>query len=206
MTRIANPSVTDLGVTNPRAPSSGWPAMATRLRRVGVCTALVAVVVAATADPVRASDAPAVGATFKSDRIEVGYRDVAGLTEFDRSPGTRNDWVNALSKYTLAQAERLLPAGQKLSVTIIDVQRAGGYEPGRMPATPDIRIVRESTPPRIDLSFRIESAQGVVLKEGERQLRDGNFMNRARHRGEALGYEKNLIDDWLRKDVAPAKR
>ena len=68
------------------------------------------------------------------------------------------------------------------------------------------RIVRDSDPPRIDLVFRIESAQGAVLKEGERQLRDSNFLNRPRHRSEALGYEKNLIDDWLRTDVEPAKR
>jgi hypothetical protein len=196
MTRITNPEI-----TNPKAPLSGWPAVAKRLRQAGLGAALVAA--AATAGPVQAA---AVGATRKSDRIEVGYRDVARLTEFDSSPGARRDWVDALSKYTLVQAGRVLPAGQKLSVTIIDVQRAGGYEPGRMPATPDIRIVRESTPPRIDLSFRIESAQGAVLKEGERRLRDANFMNRVRHRGEALGYEKNLIDDWLRKDVAPAKR
>ena len=195
-------------ITNPEAPLSGWPAAAKRLRQAGWGAALVAAVVgvAAAAAPVRAADAPAVGATLKSDRVEVGYRDVAKLTEFDRSPGARDDWVNALSQYTLAQAGRVLPAGQKLSVTFTDVQRAGGYEPWRTPATSDIRIVRESTPPRIDLSFRIESAQGAVLMEGERQLRDRNFMNRARHRGEALGYEKNLIDDWLRKDVGPAKR
>lgn len=204
MTRITNPDL-----TNQEAPLSGWPAAAKRLLQAGLGAALVAVVVgvaaAAAAAPVRAADAPAVGATLKSDHVEVGFRDVAKLTEFDRSPGARDDWVNALSKYTLTQAGRVLPAGQKLSVTFTDVQRAGGYEPGRTPATADIRIVRESTPPRIDLSFRIESAQGAVLKEGERQLRDRNFMNRARHRGEALGYEKNLIDDWLRKDVAAPK-
>jgi len=179
-----------------------WPALPKSLRHAGLCVAFASV--AATA--ALAAEAAVVGATLKSGRVEVGYRDVAKLTEFDRSPGARDDWVDALSKYTLTQAERVLPAGQKLSVTITDVQRAGGYEPWRTPAMADIRIVRESTPPRIDLSFRIESAQGAVLKEGERQLRDRNFMNRARHRGEALGYEKNLIDDWLRKDVRAAKR
>lgn len=193
-------------IANPKAPVASRPTVASWLPQAGIGAALVAVAVAVLAGPVRATDATAVGAARKSDHVEVGYRDVAKLTEFDRSPGARNDWVDALSKYTLTQAERALPAGQKLSVTITDVQRAGGYEPGRTPATSDIRIVRESTPPRIDLSFRIESPQGALVKEGERQLRDRNFMNRARHRGEALGYEKNLIDDWLRKDVGPAKR
>ena len=187
---------------DPRVALTGLPALAKRLRQAGVCAALAVFA----AGPAWAADAPAVGATIKSDRVEVGYRDAARLTEFDRSAGDRDDWVDALSKYTLAQAERVLPAGQKLSITIIDVQRAGRYEPGRRPAAADIRIVRERTPPRIDLSFRLESAQGALVKEGERQLRDSNFMNRARHRGETLGYEKNLIDDWLRQDVGAAKR
>ena len=187
---------------DPRVALTGLPALAKRLRQAGVCAALAVFA----AGPAWAADAPAVGATIKSDRVEVGYRDAAKLTEFDRSAGDRDDWVDALSKYTLTQAERVLPAGQKLSITITDVQRAGRYEPGRRPAAADILIVRERTPPRIDLSFRLESAQGALVKEGERQLRDSNFMNRARHRGETLGYEKNLIDDWLRQDVGAAKR
>ena len=189
-------------IIDPKVALAGWPALANRLRQASFCAALAAVA----AGPAWAANAGAVGATIKSDRIEVGYRDAAKLTEFNRSAGDRDDWVDALSKSTLTQAEVVLPAGQKLSITITDVQRAGRYEPGRRPAAADIRVVRESTPPRIDLSFRIESAQGAVLKEGERQLRDSNFMNRARHRGETLGYEKNLIDDWLRMDVRAAKR
>lgn len=189
-------------IIDPKVALAGWPALAKRLRLASVGAALAAVA----AGPAWAAGAPAVGATIKSDRIEVGYRDAARLTELDRSSGARDDWVDTLIKYTLTQAERMLPSGQKLSITIIDVQRAGRYEPGRGPAAADIRIVRESTPPRIDLSFRVESTQGAVLKEGERELRDSNFMNRARHRTETLGYEKNLIDDWLRKDVGPAKR
>jgi len=96
-------------IIDPRVALAGWPALAKQLRQASVCAALAAVA----AGPAWAANAPAVGATIKSDRIEVGYRDAAKLTEFDRSAGDRDDWVDALSKYTLTQAERVLPAGQK---------------------------------------------------------------------------------------------
>ena len=60
---------------------------------------------------------------------------------------------------------------------------------------------------RIDLNFRLVAANGAVLKEGTRQLRDIAFLSRAGyHRDEPLSHEKNLIDDWLRKDFGPARR
>jgi len=180
-----------------------WSALRKGMRQAGVLAALAGAAVG----PVLAADAAAAaGAPVRSDRVEVSYRDAAKLTEGDRSLSSSVDWIDALSKYMLTQAERALPAGQRLSVTITDVQRAGGFEPGRTAGLSDIRIVRDSTPPRIDLTFQLESAQGAVLNEGERKLRDRNFLNRPRHRGEALGYEKNLIDAWLRKEFGPAQR
>ena len=64
-----------------------------------------------------------------------------------------------------------------------------------------------TTPPRIDLSFQLVAANGAVLKEGSRQLRDFAFMTRSsRSGGDLLSYEKNLIDDWMRKEFAPTPR
>ena len=100
-----------------------------------------------------------------------------------------------------------MPEGARLLVTITDVQRAGQIEPWHGPASSDLRIVRDSTPPRIDLNFRLVAANGAVLEEGTRQLRDIDFLRRAGfHRDEPLAHEKNLIDDWLRKDFGPARR
>ena len=148
----------------------------------------------------------APGAPVSTDKAEVSFRNPAGFTEMGRSFGARTDWLDELSSYVAKRAARTVPDGERLLVTITDVQRAGMIEPWRHSAT-DLRVVRETTPPRIDLSFQLVAANGAVLKEGTRQLRDIAFMTRSsRHSGEPLSYEKNLIDDWMRKDVEAARR
>ena len=149
----------------------------------------------------------APGATFSTDRAEVGYRNIDGFSEMTRLHGVRTDWLDDLSRYVAKRASRNVPEGARLLVTITDVQRAGQIEPWHGPASSDLRIVRDSTPPRIDLNFRLVAVNGAVLEEGTRQLRDIDFLRRAGfHRDEPLAHEKNLIDDWLRKDFGPARR
>jgi len=151
--------------------------------------------------------AAAPGATVSTERAEVSYRNPAAFTEMDRSPNERLDWLDVLSRYVAKRASRTLPDGERLLVTITDVQRAGRLEPWRSSRLSDVRIVRDITPPRIDLTFQLVSAQGAVLKEGSRQLRDIDFLSHGIfHRGEVLGHEKNLIDAWLRQDFGPTTR
>ena len=148
----------------------------------------------------------APGAPVSTAKAEVSFRNPAGFTEMGRSFGARTDWLDDLSSYVAKRAAPGVPDGERLIVTITDVQRAGRIEPWRHAAT-DLRVVRETTPPRIDLNFQLVAANGAVLKEGSRQLRDFAFMTSStRHRGDPLSYEKNLIDDWVRKDFAPTPR
>ena len=149
----------------------------------------------------------APGAPLGTDKAEVSYRNSAGFTEMDRSPGARTDWLDELSRYVAKRAARTLPDGERLLVTITDVQRAGMIEPWHGPASSDLRIVRDTSPPRIDLNFQLVAANGAVLKEGARKLRDLAFLSRTGfYRVEALSYEKNLIDDWMRADFGPTQR
>ena len=48
-------------------------------------------------------------------------------------------------------------------------------------------------------------ADDTVIAEGPRELRDMGFLNRAGSamNSDALRYEKQLIDDWLRRDLEP---
>jgi hypothetical protein len=59
----------------------------------------------------------------------------------------------------------------------------------------------------MDVTFRLEGADGSLLKEGRRKLSDPNFLSGGmRYKGEKLGYEKDLIDDWLRREFPQPKR
>jgi hypothetical protein len=147
----------------------------------------------------------APGAPVITAKVEVSYRNPDAFAEMNRAPNERRDWLDELSRYLAQRAERRVPDGQRLRVTITDVQRAGMVEPWRPAPLSDARIVRDTTPPRIDLSFQLVTADGAVLREGERQLRDLDFLHRnGLRRNEALAYEKNLIDDWLRREFGAA--
>lgn len=174
------------------------------LRRVAMCGLFLCASLGSVA-AYAASAAP--GAPVNLGNVEVSYSNPGKFTEMDRNPNERMDWLDQLSAYVAKRASSSLPAGQKLSVTITDVQLAGIYEPWRRGSLAQTRIVRDTTPPRVDLSFKLESATGAVIKEGERNLRDIAFLSRTTyHRGEPLAHEKNLIDAWVTKELGPSNQ
>ena len=149
----------------------------------------------------------APGETVGTERAEVSRRIPGGFTEMQRSPHERREWLDELGRHVAKRAARVVPKGQRLLVTITDVQRAGMVEPWRPGRLADVRIVRDPTPPRIDLSYQLVSAQGAVLKEGSRRLRDLAFLNRGGlPSSDPLRYEKSLIDTWLRDDFGSVRR
>jgi len=112
-----------------------------------------------------------------------------------------------LKTYIERKASSYVPEGQRLEVTITDVDLAGEIEPWRSPQMQDVRIIKEIYPPRIDLSYKLINASGAVVKEGTHQLRDLNYtMNINPNRSDPRVYEKALLDDWFRADFARVKK
>jgi hypothetical protein len=117
----------------------------------------------------------------------------------------RDGYLEDLAAHIKENASRHLGDGQKLAVTITEVDMAGDFEPGRGPAAMDIRIIKQIYPPRIDLGFKVTGAAGATVREGTRQLRNLDFMNdpvAAIRSSETLRYEKALIDNWIRDDLS----
>lgn len=141
------------------------------------------------------------------DPVQVQYADPVNFDEFHgsehRLKQAQSDWLPDLTAYIEAEAAKRLPAGQTLSVTITDLRRAGTEEPFLVPGQPPVRVVRDKDTPSVDLTYRISDAWGTTLKSGEAQLRDLGFLRGINAtRSDALAFEKNLIDDWLR-DLLP---
>jgi len=114
---------------------------------------------------------------------------------------TRAAALEEIRKYVKHEASRRLPADETLAVTLTRFERAGQEEPGLGPKFSSVRIVRDLFPPRIDLRFALSDARGAVRREGERQLRDLNFLLNARiNPDDPLRYEKALIADWLERE------
>lgn len=112
-----------------------------------------------------------------------------------------------LKEHLTARTVRSLLAGQKLALTITDVDLAGDFEPWRGSQWGDVRIVKDIYPPRVTLVFRLTDAEGTVVKEGKRDLRDLAFMMKLAVglRDDPLRHEKTLLDDWIGSEFRAPK-
>lgn len=65
----------------------------------------------------------------------------------------------------------------------------------------DVRVVKDIYPPRVSLDFKLLDAEGKVISEGKRQLRDLSFqMTVALPSSDPLRYDKEMLSNWLRQE------
>jgi len=138
--------------------------------------------------------------------VTVHYGDTKQFTETKRSafasPIDLYGYLEPLKTYIAQRASRVLAPDQRLDVTVTDVDLAGEYEPWHGPDLSRVRIIKSIYPPRIDLDFTLYGADGKVLRQGHRSLRDLSFMDHgSTNNHDSLRYEKALIDRWLRQGV-----
>lgn len=139
---------------------------------------------------------PAVTVTYDHPDKFTETREVRALAPMR----TSDDYLDTLKAYLQKRATAMLAPGQQLDVVITDIDRAGSFEPWRTSGLHDVRIIKDIYPPRIDLHFRLLGADGAVVREGTRTLRDPGFLtgDPGIRNNDALRYEKRLIDRWLR--------
>ena len=141
-------------------------------------------------------------------RVQVAWAPPEGLTEVQDNPMRYGilrpaDWMQALGDYMRERADRVLPAGQQLHVTIQDITLAGSFEPWHVHARlDDARFVKDIYPPRLKLHYTLMASDGSVLREKDVRLIDLGFLQ---HVGLAsdtdpLRYDKRQIEDWVRQE------
>ena len=139
--------------------------------------------------------------------VAVQWSDPAGFTDLkysgNRWEAARGNWVTTLAGYVRKSAEKQLPQGDRLDVTITDIDRAGHYEPWHGPQMQDVRIMRDIYPPSMTIEFRQTDANGQVVAEGTRKLRDMGYLMNASpvtSSSDTLRFEKRMIEDWARDE------
>ncbi|WP_025870719.1 DUF3016 domain-containing protein [Methylobacillus glycogenes] len=114
-----------------------------------------------------------------------------------------SSYLDQLSKHIAKQALSYLNAGQSLTISILDIDMAGAFEPWNTPGQ-DIRMIKHIYPPRIALRYQLRDAEGKVLKDGEAHLSNPNYlMNLSPNSMDSVRHEKALMDDWLRRSFSP---
>lgn len=125
------------------------------------------------------------------------------MTDVPRHHADRESMKAALLEHFNDLAARL-PADQNLKIDILDVDLAGDVFP--RVAIRDVRVLKGiGDRPAIHLRYSIEQ-DGKVLRSGERRLTNAAYLSSAsRYSNELYAHEKDMLDDWFRKDVI-AKR
>ncbi len=141
-----------------------------------------------------------------SGPVSVAWSDPAKFSDLtssgNRNAAARGDWLVQLATYMRKRADQRIAPGNRLELTILDIQRAGRYEPWRGLSGQDIRVVRDSYPPRMVVKFRELDTGGQVVAEGERTITDPAFLLHVGsiNDSDPLRYEKRMIDSWLRRE------
>jgi hypothetical protein len=140
--------------------------------------------------------APAIEVTFVAADKFTDVKD----DHMDSERG-REAVLEQIKEHLVTHGARYLAKGQRLQITVTDVDLAGDFEPWRGINFHDIRIVKDIYPPRMDLEFKLVDAEGKVVSEGKRQLRDlGYMLSLAMPNSDPLRYDKEMLNDWLRQE------
>lgn len=143
--------------------------------------------------------------------VDVSWSDPAKFADLrfsgNRWEAERGDWVRQLAQHVRTSATRQLAPGEKLEITITDIERAGRYEPWLSPQYDHVRMIRDRYPPRMTLTYTLHGADGQVLARNERKLSDLGFLmgSSPLNQSDPLRYEKRMIDDWARRDLGPQR-
>ena len=140
------------------------------------------------------SAAPAKAPT----NVTVQFQDPDKFTDVreNNSTITSTYYLDSLRDYIVKTASPLLAEGQQLSITVTDIDLAGEnlFNQPHM-----IRIMKDIYTPKVKLSFRLVDAGGKVVKEGDRQLIDLNYLLQSGRIGsnEPLYYDKAQLQQWI---------
>jgi hypothetical protein len=150
----------------------------------------------------------AIASAELPSRVQVAWAAPADLAEVRHNPMRYGimrpeDWMQRLGDYLRVRADRVLPPGQQLQVTIDDITLAGSFEPWHVHARlDDARFMKDIYPPRLKLHYRLMAADGSTLREKDVRLIDMGYLQ---HTGlptdtDPLRYDKRQIDDWLKQE------
>jgi|Laugrespbdmm15sn_2_1035079.scaffolds.fasta_scaffold22135_2 hypothetical protein len=110
--------------------------------------------------------------------------------------------IKALTGFFEEAAAAQLPADQVLHLKITDVDLAGDVDYFFLNYTQGIRVMRDVFFPSIDFSYELKDASGAVIKSGEENIKDMGYLYSGANfvKNPPFNYEKDMIDDWFRKN------
>jgi hypothetical protein len=141
-------------------------------------------------------------------RISVTFVEPEKFTDARRAElqPTSSGVLRELEKFLIYAGPRYVPESMKLNIRVTDIDLAGDFELFRGPQADQVRITKGLYPPHIVLEFEVMDGAAKVVKSGKRDLTDINYQLRSVYpREDYLRYEKDILRDWLRAELAVLK-
>lgn len=138
-----------------------------------------------------------------SAAVTVTYDHPDKFYDLPFSESDRNEVLDQVTDH-FKELGKNLPAGQDLNIVVTDFDPAGRLIPN-FRAGRDIRVLHGSADwPRMDLHYSVVQ-NGQEIKSGDAKLADMNYQQTFNQYfdDEPLRYEKQMIDDWFDKTIAP---
>lgn len=144
----------------------------------------------------------------QSEKVSVVWVNPKDFTDVRPSSEGRKSFRNRTMKDLHQFIDKLaadLPDGHKLNVNVTDLDLAGRVWPATAVGSnngQNIRVVRQMDIPRMNFSYELLDASGVVVKSGQQELKDMAFQDRAinRRTHENLLYEKGMVKRWFKEE------
>lgn len=158
------------------------------MRQIGFAlTALLVTGTAHAADVTFTDPQKFIDATFDRPRSEKNLREVQA----------------EVSKMFSQLADKYLAPGQTLKVEVRDIDLAGRIEPTASMAS-DIRVLRSSSWPRLQFTYTV-TENGAVVRSGDADIHDFDYLNGFNQyfASDRLRYERQMLANWFRKNLAP---
>ena len=139
--------------------------------------------------------------TAQAAAVEVTWSNPDKYSDVDAGEEHRQHFKDrtfkAFEKHFINMAA-LLPETQKLVFDMTDIDLAGDVNFGGMKR---VRIIKDIFFPSMSFSYQLLNADNSVVKSGDVALKDMGFMMHSglKYRDRALGYEKEMFDDWFKK-------
>lgn len=146
-----------------------------------------------------------VSAPAMAGTVEVRFIEPDRFSDIRDSHLRREQVLDVLAQRLKHLGQAGLPAGQALTVEVLDVDLAGELRPHATPG--DLRVLRGGADwPRLHLRYTLREGERV-LQSGEDRLSDMAYQQSPLQAAgdEPFPYEKRMLARWFEQRFAPAR-
>jgi hypothetical protein len=140
---------------------------------------------------------------------EVKWQNPDKFRDIDPGNSTKDSYRKSIEKSFgeefSKQAEKL-PASQKLSVNVTNLDLAGEVDPIPSRGGLQLRVLKNIYYPQMTFDYKITGPGGSVVQEHQQvTIKDMGFMSGSANAGSSQDfyYERRMIREWFNKEVMP---